>query len=294
MNTDTTARRQGPKARSALATRPFAPFQFCRWPLEALEERVREAPELFTERARSTRFPIRAIRYWWAHCALLGEAELAGRELDVADLGCSTGILRRYMGAVHGTRWTGLDWKIDRDRLREVGYDDAVQCDFDRTLPVPDESFDVAIQLHVIEHLPRPEFSFAEMARIIRPGGLLLVGSPVMPPLLSRLRELRHRRRWKLGLQATGRHINSMDPVRWRRLARENGLEVELESGAFLARWSGNPLENHAWWLRLNMAWGAAVPSLGGEIYLALRKPGTRGPAVTAACGSPRDRGTAG
>jgi SAM-dependent methyltransferase len=270
--------------RSAADTRtPTRFFRFCRWPLELLERRVRAAPELFTERARSTRFPIRAIRYWWAHCAIIEEAERAGRPLSVADVGCSSGIMRRYTGAIESTEWTGLDLRIDAKALADVGYARSLECDFDRALPLPDGSMDIVVQLHVIEHLPRPEFAFAELARITRPGGLILVGSPVMPPVLSTLREWQHRSRMRRGLLEKGRHINSMDPWRWRRMARECGLRVETESGAFLARWSGNPLENHAWWLRLNMAWGAAVPSLGGEIYLALRKPAAPGGGVTAA-----------
>jgi hypothetical protein len=44
-------------------------------------------------------------------------------------------------------------------------------------------------------------------------------------------------------------------------------------TGTFLARWSGSPLENRAWWLRLNQFWGALFPSLGGEVYLSARKP---------------------
>lgn len=259
------------------------PFQFCRWPLELLESRVRAAPELFTERARSTRYPIRAIRYWWAHCAILRESHRSPRPLAVADVGCSSGVLRRYTGPIASTDWTGLDMRADPEALRQVGYARFLECDFDRKLPLEDGSMDIVVHLHVIEHLPRPEFAFAELARITAPGGIILAGSPVMPPGLASLREWQHRSRMRRGLLAKGRHINSMDPWRWRRMARDNGLEVEIESGAFLARWSGNPLESQRWWLRLNMAWGAAVPCLGGEIYLALRKPGKRREAATAA-----------
>jgi len=42
--------------------------------------------------------------------------------------------------------------------------------------------------------------------------------------------------------------------------------------GAFLFRWSGNPLENYKWWMRLNKLWGVLFPSWGGELYLSARK----------------------
>ncbi len=260
---------------AAFDDRPFRPFQFCRWPLGLLEDRVRAAPELFSPRARRTRLPIRAIRYWWVHCAILQELKRRRQPIAIADVGCSHGLLRKYTGTIDSVTWIGLDRTIDETGLRAVGYERCVECDFDRPIPMEDASVEIAVQLHVIEHLPRPEFAMAELARIVRPGGLLLVGSPVMPRLLSTLRERRHRARLQHDPAWIGRHINAMNVPRWRRLAHANGLRVELQSGAFLARWSGSPLENQAWWLRLNMAWGAAVPSLGGEIYLALRKPAT-------------------
>jgi SAM-dependent methyltransferase len=253
--------------------RAFRSFQFCHWPLDLLAERVRAAPELFTPRARRTRLPIRAIRYWWVHCAILQEVRRQARPLVVADVGCSHGLLRTFTGPIDSTSWIGLDRAIDDARLRQVGYERSVECDFDQPIPMPDACVDIAIQLHVIEHLPRPEFAMSELARIVRPGGVLLLGSPVLPALLSNLRDRRHRSLLARDPERIGRHINAMSVSRWRRLATDNGLRIELESGAFLARWSGNPLENHPWWLRLNMAWGAAVPSLGGEIYLAMRKP---------------------
>jgi hypothetical protein len=51
------------------------------------------------------------------------------------------------------------------------------------------------------------------------------------------------------------------------------GLQTELLSGAFFMRKKGFRLENHAWWLRLNLAFGAMFPSWPGEIYWAWRKP---------------------
>ena len=261
------------KVADACCDHSFKPFQFCRWPLGLLEQRVRATPELFSPRARRTRLPIRAIRYWWVHCALLQEVRRRRKHLAVADAGCSHGLLLKYTGPLDATSWIGLDRSIDETSLRMAGYERGIECDFDRPIPMDDASVDVAVQLHVIEHLPRPEFAISELARIVRPGGLLLVGSPVLPRILSTFRERRHRARLDRDSSWAGRHINSMDVPRWRRLARAHGLRIELESGAFLARWSGSPLENQAWWLRLNMAWGAAVPALGGEIYLAMRKP---------------------
>jgi hypothetical protein len=62
-------------------------------------------------------------------------------------------------------------------------------------------------------------------------------------------------------------------PRRVRDMAAANGLQVEFLSGAFLMRKKGFFLEDHKWWLRFNVRFGAVFPSWPGEIYWMLRKP---------------------
>lgn len=62
-------------------------------------------------------------------------------------------------------------------------------------LPFPDGHFLVATFSEVLEHLPveRLNFVLAELARVIRPGGILIVSSPNQASLENRLRLLRGR-----------------------------------------------------------------------------------------------------
>ena len=48
-------------------------------------------------------------------------------------------------------------------------------------LPFGEAEFDVAGSLKTLHHLPRPELAVAELARVTRPGGLLLVVDQVAP-----------------------------------------------------------------------------------------------------------------
>ncbi|WP_437659301.1 class I SAM-dependent methyltransferase [Sorangium sp. So ce1182] len=45
-------------------------------------------------------------------------------------------------------------------------------------LPFPDASFDTVLSVQVLEHTPRPDALVAEMARVLRPGGLLILSAP--------------------------------------------------------------------------------------------------------------------
>src|SRR5690606_31117154 len=71
----------------------------------------------------------------------------------------------------------------------------------------------------VIEHLPRPAFTFGEAARVLRPGGHLVLNTPFLYPL--------HEEPWDY--QRITRH--GLD-----RLAREAGMEpvVLVETGGGL------------------------------------------------------------
>jgi SAM-dependent methyltransferase len=53
-------------------------------------------------------------------------------------------------------------------------------CDLDEPLPFPDASFDTILCTDVLEHLRRPDAAVAEVARLLRSGGKLIVGVPFL------------------------------------------------------------------------------------------------------------------
>lgn len=53
-----------------------------------------------------------------------------------------------------------------------------IEGDLNKELPFPDADFDVVVSLANLEHLEYPEINAAEMFRVLKPGGLLLLTTP--------------------------------------------------------------------------------------------------------------------
>lgn len=58
-----------------------------------------------------------------------------------------------------------------------------VNADCQRRLPYPDAHFDRAVAVHVLEHLPDLPKAVAELARVLKPGGIFSIVIPCDPGL---------------------------------------------------------------------------------------------------------------
>jgi len=74
-----------------------------------------------------------------------------------------------------GREVVGID--IDRSVLLNPFIDRAVVYD-GRRMPLPDAGFDMCCTHSVFEHLTEPALVFAELARVLRPGGHLVFKTP--------------------------------------------------------------------------------------------------------------------
>ena len=116
-----------------------------------------------------------------------------GTGKDLLDLGCRDGALTRHF--VEGNRVVGVD--IDREALavaRKAYGIEVRRASLNAALPFPDESFDVVLLAETLEHLPYPRITLGEVARVLRPGGLLVGNVPLFYHLHNRWRVVRGKR----------------------------------------------------------------------------------------------------
>jgi SAM-dependent methyltransferase len=250
------------------------------WRVDALASPAKSTVEGIPDEIRRIRYPFRLLRYWFALELLCEEARTRqGARLTVGEIGIDQGQMlafaRRTVDwerkAHAWDRWDGLDCCLPTDQLRRVGYDRLIQVDLeDRVSSTrqPSGTYDVAILLHVVEHLFDPLPALRDIARWVKPGGLIIGGSPATPEFAREFWQRRLRRRAK-----PRGHVSVISPSLVRRWGNELGLSTELLSGAFFMRRKGFELENHIWWLRANLAFGSLFPSWPGELYWAWRRP---------------------
>lgn len=94
------------------------------------------------------------------------------------DLGCGKApLFLKYRSFVSSV--TCVDWGNTSHKNENLD----VECDLSKRLPFDEASFDAVILSDVLEHLPNPDFLWCEMARILAPGGRLLMNVPYFYPL---------------------------------------------------------------------------------------------------------------
>jgi tocopherol O-methyltransferase len=149
------------------------------------------------------------------------------RGTRVCDIGCGYAATARMLAADYGAEVTGMTVSPAQFQYAESRPAPGVSVVLGDWLrnPLEDESFDAAIAIESTEHMADLPGFFREAARVLRPGGRLVVCAWLAHPRASAMQR-------KLLLEPACRegrmaHIGLF--TEYRRHFQENGLTVELE-----------------------------------------------------------------
>lgn len=139
----------------------------------------------------------------------------------ILDVGCGTGNLRPVIGDDFD-RYVGVD-VVDYGLPEGADF---IQVDLDTgRVPLPDGSGDFVVSVETIEHLENPREFFRELARLVRPGGVLIVTTPNQLSLLNVFCLLTKGRHVAFQDDNYPTHLSALLEVDLRRMAAESGLE---------------------------------------------------------------------
>jgi SAM-dependent methyltransferase len=160
----------------------------------------------------------------------------------VLDVGCGANLAYNFAIARQGKRVYGIDFAMNflrlapKDRLGiYLAQADALK------LPFRDGAFGAAICSETIEHIPDESAAIAEVARVLRPHGLLFV---TVPNLLNADRLIRITRTRDFTIRLMEGHVREYSPHRLRRLlASRFVIEKRIPVGFHWTGRYGAPLE---------------------------------------------------
>jgi 2-polyprenyl-3-methyl-5-hydroxy-6-metoxy-1,4-benzoquinol methylase len=96
-------------------------------------------------------------------------------DCTLLDVGC--GFNHKFLSTVQPyiANGVGIDFKVPEETFGKIT---TIQTTLNDTLPFSNNSFDIITMLAVLEHLEQPDEICSEIARVLKPGGRLILTVP--------------------------------------------------------------------------------------------------------------------
>ena len=201
--------------------------------------------------------------------AVLGRAASTVRLLDV---GCSSGAFLLTARRL-GFQVEGVEPSADAAQTaRATGL--TVFTGYLEQARFPDAAFDAITLIEIVEHLRDASALLRECARILKPGGVLLITTPNAQSWTARAMGAR----WAgFSLNDMGGHISFFNPQSMRMLAARSGLEVqriETRNVRFFERGQCSRAVHIAAKIAAELLnWPARIAGAGHDLHAYLRRP---------------------
>lgn len=163
------------------------------------------------------------------HCLRL-QKMVASEPIRMLDFGCGDGKFLRA-ASLFGFECVGIDFSESRQARNRQQGDIRLYSDLDELAAASDGSlFDVATLFQVLEHVAEPLVVLKELARWLKPGGILIVEVPDargvgdVPVTMA-----------EMGFVDPLEHINQFTPDSLKFIGRQAGFEPVTTASAYVA-----------------------------------------------------------
>jgi SAM-dependent methyltransferase len=162
----------------------------------------------------------RFSQYWWSNrfYALLARRHGPGSG-RLLEIGCGLGHLLGWLSANYRVYGTDINAWALAQASRNVPQGQFLLLSAEDMRAFRQDSFNIVIAKHVVEHLTHPEKAIAEISRVLSPGGMLLLATPNLDSPMRGVKK----DKW-IGYKDPT-HINLKPPSDWLRLLGGNRLQ---------------------------------------------------------------------
>ena len=151
------------------------------------------------------------------------------RNIKILDAGCGDGVITSYIASIckENDEIIGVDLNQIRLKRAEKNCPNANFVLGNITkLGFPNNSFDIIVLHHVIEHIPDDENVLKECYRVLKDDGYLIMGIPNEGDIMGELLRKIHKKTYK-----EGEHVNFYSSESMKCLLKENGFNCIENKG---------------------------------------------------------------